>query len=583
MLRHLLLPAMILAICVLGAGQLLAQDGSTWPAFPLEGNNWRGTGHYLSLMKILSCWLLFLAWVWTTDWVSRDCQATKLEYLRWNPIVFGTFMGAFVLVWLLPYFWLGFFLLLAAYVAPLTTYIVYRNGKVASNQRVLTREHLRYWFATRLSQLGMKVEVEKKSEFEKGPPLILKARGGASQRDDNTNLLTARQAPGFNPSRKILADGLARRASAMMLDYTQQATGVRLMIDGVWHNGEPLERETADPALEALKILCGLNPQDRQNRQEGTFAAEFESIYYEATLASQGTKTGERAVLQFEDPKVRFDTLDDLGMRPKIQEQIMELLNRQRGFVVLSAMPAAGLRSTTNVLLHETDRFVREFMAVEEETNRYEEVENIPVTTYNAAEGQTPISVLPKLLRMQPNVVVIRDLVDAETVSLLCKEVEEDRLFISTVRAKDCAEALLRVLALKVPPGEWAKAVTGVLNQRLVRKLCDHCKEAYAPTPQVLQQLGIPEGRIQAFYRPPQQPEEVCPECGGIGYKGRTALFELLLVDDTVRKVLATSPKIDLLRQAARKAGMRSLQEEGVLLVAKGVTSLPELMRVMKQ
>jgi len=136
---------------------------------------------------------------------------------------------------------------------------------------------------------------------------------------------------------------------------------------------------------------------------------------------------------------------------------------------------------------------------------------------------------------------------------------------------------------LKVPPGEWAKAVTGVLNQRLVRKLCDHCKEAYAPTPQVLQQLGIPEGRIQAFYRPPQQPEEVCPECGGIGYKGRTALFELLLVDDTVRKVLATSPKIDLLRQAARKAGMRSLQEEGVLLVAKGVTSLPELMRVMKQ
>jgi type II secretory ATPase GspE/PulE/Tfp pilus assembly ATPase PilB-like protein len=156
-------------------------------------------------------------------------------------------------------------------------------------------------------------------------------------------------------------------------------------------------------------------------------------------------------------------------------------------------------------------------------------------------------------------------------------------LFISTVRAKDSAEALLRVLALGVPPAEFARGISAVFSQRLVRKLCEACKEAYAPAPQILKQLGIPEGRIQAFHRPPQQPEEVCKECSGIGYKGRTAIFELLLVGDTVRKVLSTSPKLELLRKAARKDGMRSLQEEGILLVAKGVTSLPELMRVLKQ
>jgi len=107
------------------------------------------------------------------------------------------------------------------------------------------------------------------------------------------------------------------------------------------------------------------------------------------------------------------------------------------------------------------------------------------------------------------------------------------------------------------------------------------------PPPQVLQQLGIPEGRVQAFYRPfqpnPQEPKEPCQVCGGIGYFGRTAIFELLVVGDNVRKALATSPKLDVLRQAARKDGMKSLQEEGVLLVARGVTSLPELMRVLKQ
>jgi len=122
---------------------------------------------------------------------------------------------------------------------------------------------------------------------------------------------------------------------------------------------------------------------------------------------------------------------------------------------------------------------------------------------------------------------VVRDLVNAETVSLICQEIANNRLFISTVRAKDSCEALLRVLALGSSPAEFAHAVTGVLCQRLIRKLCEECKEAYAPTPQVLAQMGIPEGKLEALYRPPQAPEQVCDECAGIGYVGRTAIFEL--------------------------------------------------------
>lgn len=142
------------------------------------------------------------------------------------------------------------------------------------------------------------------------------------------------------------------------------------------------------------------------------------------------------------------------------------------------------------------------------------------------------------------------------------------------------------MLAMKVPAKELAEHVIAVVNQRLIRKLCEYCKEAYAPPAQVLQQLGIPEGKIQAFYRPRQPTEEnpeICPECGGIGYTGRTAIFELLVVDQTVRKALTTNPKLEILRQAARRDGLKTFQEEGLVLVAKGVTSLPELMRVLKQ
>ena len=373
-----------------------------------------------------------------------------------------------------------------------------------------------------------------------------------------------------------------------MLDYTQQGAAMRALIDGVWIPREGRSREIADPALESLKVLCGLNPQDRQGRQQGTFLTEYEKAKLATSLAAQGTPTGERVVIQFEEKKISFKSLDELGMRTKLQDELRAALGLQQGFVLLSGVTGGGLRTTTDVVLHSCDRFIREFGAVEAEENRYPPVENVAVTTYKTSEGQTPADVLPKFFRTEPNVAVIRDFVNAQTVRMMCAEIPENRLMIGTIRAKDFAEAIYRVLAMGVPPAEFAKAITLVVGQRLVRKLCESCKEGYVPPPQLLKQLGIPEGRVQAFYRPPQPnaenaKQEPCQACGAIGYVRRTAVFELLTVGDAVRKVLLTDPKLDLIRQAARKDGMNSLQEEGVLLVAKGVTSLPELMRVLKQ
>jgi len=584
MIRILLILFAAAVITSAGAGDLLAQDSDTWPAMEkVNQKGWRGPGYYLSMVKIMMAWVVFACWVRTTDWVSQDAQELKFPYVRWNPIVFGPFMFAFVLLWLIPYFWLGFCLLVAAYVAPLATYIVQRNNKVSLHQKVLTRSHLRHWFSDRVGKVGVKVAAEKVDPHETGPPVKLLGHGGPDATTDNARMLLARQSEGFLPAREIIADALSQRASALVLEYTPQAVGQRYMVDGVWHKGESLEREKADPALEALKLLCGANPADRQSRQEGTFAAEFQSRKQSATFAAQGVKTGERVAIGFEGEKIVLETLDELGMRAKIQEQLKEMLDIEQGFLLFSALPAAGLKTTTHVVLHGTDRLMREFMAVEEENNRYAEIENIPVTTYSAAGDQTPVDIFPKFFRLDPNVVVVRDLVDAKTVGYLCDEIKENRLVIGTVRAKESVEALLRVLAMKVPPGDFAPAVSGVLCQRLIRRLCDKCKEAYMPPPQVLKQLGIPEGRVQAFYRPPQEREEDCPQCNNIGYYGRTALFELLPVGDQIRQVLTESPKLDLLRQAGRQSGMRTFQEEGILMVARGITSLPELMRVLKQ
>jgi type II secretory ATPase GspE/PulE/Tfp pilus assembly ATPase PilB-like protein len=580
----LLLLAVIVVVFAAPAEPLLAQEGASSGQHVIA-EGWDGPGLYFSLLKIGAAYILFLMWVYTTDWVSTDCQELKLQYRRWNPMVFGTFLGAFILVWFLPWFAASCPLLVIAYVAPLASYVVYRNKQVHTSERVLTPSHIKVWLAGRMALFGVTVDTEEKDPHETGPPVILTARGGATDRDDNVNLLSARQAPGFRDARQLLADALYSRGDSIMLDFTQQAASVRHMIDGVWHADESIEREIADPMLEALKTLCGLDASDRQKRQEGTFCADYQSVKLDATFASQGTKTGERVIIKLEGEKTQFEALDDIGMRPKMQEKLREILGEKQGLVLFSAMPASGLRSTVNVALRDCDRFTSEFMAVEDEADRYEPVENVMVMTYNSAEGEKQIEVLSKFFLQEPNVAVIRDLDSEETVTMVCDEVFNERILISTIRAKDTAEALVKVLALGVPPAKLAKSSMAVFNQRLIRKLCEECKVQYAPTPKVLKQLGIPEGRVQAFHRPPQETEieEICLECGGIGYCGRTAIFELAMIDDSVRKVLASSPNAETLRQALRKAGLQSLQQEGIVLVAKGVTSLPELMRVLKQ
>ena len=131
----------------------------------------------------------------------------------------------------------------------------------------------------------------------------------------------------------------------------------------------------------------------------------------------------------------------------------------------------------------------------------------------------------------------------------------------------------------------FAAVIKAVLYQRLVRLLCPDGKVGYTPAPDLLQKLGIPSGKVEQLYRPPK-PEEIdkpCLTCQGLGYKGRTGIFELLVVNDQMRDILVKQPKLELLKKAVRDSHQRVLQEEGILLVAKGVTSIQELMRVLKQ
>ncbi|MCA9247269.1 MAG: Flp pilus assembly complex ATPase component TadA [Planctomycetales bacterium] len=565
-----------------------------WPSFELHPQGpdshkiIRGPGGYFSIGKIAFVWILMLLWIRTSDWASRDCVILKQNYLMWNSILVGVFAGAFLLLFLIPSFVAVSLLLFLAYVGPLAAYITIRNTKwVEPHERVLTKDHIRHLIATRGKGVGVKVAAEKQADYEKGAPVDLEARGGATDRDNDANLILARQSPGFVDLKNMVADVINRGGDAAILDYSAETVAVRYQIDGVPHLVEPRERESGDTMLAVAKKLAALDPAERRKKQAGAFGAKYNRIKYEAQIVSQGTQTGERVILKLNAGSTGFHTFEELGMREKVAEQVKQILGADTGFILFSSMPAGGLTSTIDVALEETDRLMRNFVAVEDAARPEKEVENVEVTFYNAAGGETPDALLPGIIRKYPDVFVVRDLVNVETVKILCNQVtDEKRLVIAGIRAKEAPEALLRVLLMKIPAKVFAPAATLVVNVRLVRKLCPDCKVGYQPTPELLQKLGLPQGRIQALYRDPKpeerEGEKTCSTCQGIGYRGRLGIFEVLPVNDKVREVLIKQPKIELLRKAAKLAGMRTLQEEGILQVAKGETSLPELMRVLK-
>jgi type II secretory ATPase GspE/PulE/Tfp pilus assembly ATPase PilB-like protein len=575
-----------------------AEGAATGPAAQPQKQNldkwndahsiWRARSPFIAWPKMALMWLLFLIWVKSADWVNRDTQIFSMGYGKWNPIIFFPFVVLLLLViFLLGYVWIGLGVLFVAYLATYIPYVVTRNKAVQLHEKVFTGEWFRYEIAQIGKKFGLKIEAERKADYEKGAPVDLMTIAAKDERDNQANLITARQSPGYIFVKELIADMVDRRSDRAILDYTQEAVVVRQLIDGVWHNSEGRDRESGDVMLAVMKTLGNLNASERRKKQESKFGAKYKDHSFVCPIVSQGVPTGERVNLQLLGGYQRtFKHYADLGMRSKLAEQWAALMATDKGIVVIAAPPEGGLTTLTDVSLMETDRLLRDFVAIEEVNHRERELENIDVTTYDASKGETAASKIPALIRKYPNVYVMRDFSDPEASKLLVNEArDDDRLIITTVHAKDAAEALLRLLQQKVPHKDFSNTVTAVLCTRLIRKLCDTCKVAYPPTPDLLKKLGIPAGKVEALYRTPK-PEEVdkpCKECGGLGMKGRTGLFELLVVDDKCREVLLKQPKLDLLRKAARLAGMRTFQEEGVLLVAKGVTSLAELQRVLKE
>ena len=537
------------------------------------------SGWYLSLLKLFPIVLLFVYWTYTSNWVAEDSSSLKLRPEMWNSLQLLGGIAAFLAVILIPLYLIGLIVMLGIYGAVAGLYVYERNQHVPESGKVLTPKHIKGWAIRMLAKVGIHIGGGAVVESTLGPPIQFIGKTRTGQRDE-ARTRQVETSKGYMAARELVYDSILRRATDIHLEPKDEETGARVRIDGVMYPTEPFDKPIGDAIVNIFKVLSAMDITERRRPQDGSFGAIVEAREVDFRVASQGTRFGEKLSIRILDQANAVSTLEQLGMRKQMQESIRSVAHQPHGMFLCCGPTGAGKSTTLYACLNSLDADQSNIITIEDPIEY--KMDGVTQIEINTKANQTFGGSLRSILRQDPDVVMIGEIRDEETAKIACQAASTGHMVFSTVHANDTITALYRLLDLNVEPFMLSSSVSAILGQRLARRLCPHCKTAYRPNPELLKQAGLPPEKVKQFYRPPKKREEVCTHCGGLGFRGRIGCFELLLINDRMRDLVRDKAPMSTLRAEARKNGMLYMKEEGLRLVVRGVTSVDELMRVVK-
>ena len=569
------------------AGCSLMAAAPAWAAGPLA--ELPAAGGYISVIRVVLVFIAMLPWLLFCQWLDKDVtRMRKMNREMWNGIVLGGGVVGLILWIFLPWqsaglFAAGFGLWFVFTVGSGGSYVFMRNSLVDSANRVFTPRHLKAWFAG----LG------KRSGKDQGPSLAIERVKITGADKKKVSIPTdPNQSAAYEGAQNLLFDALWRRATDVELLLTGEAVRLAYRVDGVViPRNDLLSRETAGQTVDLLKKSAGLVVEEKRKPQKGTIAGSIpggSAGEAKIEVNTSGTTQQERLALRITGDETRL-RISDLGLTKLQREMFDGLVKTPGGLVLVSGPRGSGLTTTLYAALRCHDAFMQNLLTLEQ--TPLMDLENITQYTYDATKHEGSFArQLQTVLRREPDVVMVSDCMDRETAHLAVTAARGGRRIYLGVQAKDSFDALKRVLSLAGATEAVADALLGVTSQRLLRKLCVACRIAYKPDPQVLKKANLPIERIEHFYRTPR-PEEcvdekgnpkICPNCQGSGYYGRTGIFEVMAMSDTLREQIRAGQPVNGLRASARKAGMLYMQEIGVQKVIEGTTSMAEMLRVVR-
>lgn len=369
---------------------------------------------------------------------------------------------------------------------------------------------------------------------------------------------------------KIIIIGIQKGATDIHIGPDVKGTRVRYRIDGLLQHGMYLPRDMLSALVSRIKIMGSMNIAENRIPQDGSAEFSWQDKKLDMRISSFPVYGGENIVLRLLDKSQLILGLENLGFLKEDIELVNQSLTMPFGMLLVTGPTGSGKTTTLYSALSIINSVYKNIFTIEDPIEY--QLPLVRQSQVNVKAGLTFASGLRSILRQDPDVILVGEMRDTETAELAIRSALTGHLVFSTLHTNNAVSSLPRLLDMGIEPFLIASTVDTVISQRLVRMLCDTCKEEYTPAQTTLAQLGIADSGKRFFQA------RGCDQCNNTGYKGRTVLYEVMKMDEEIKRLVLAKTGTDALLASAKKNGMEDLLANGLKKVAAGITSLEEVL-----
>lgn len=371
----------------------------------------------------------------------------------------------------------------------------------------------------------------------------------------------------------IVEQACRQRASDIHIEPLEDKVRVRFRIDGSLYQKYVYEKHMLAAIIARIKIIGGMDISEKRKPQDGRSTHVVDGQEYDIRISILPTVYGEKCVMRLAEKKLQKRGKEQLGMRPKQLERFDSILANPNGIILVTGPTGSGKSTTLYTALSEMNNEDINIITVEDPVEV--KIEGVNQVNVNTKTDLTFANALRSILRQDPDVIMIGEIRDTETAKIAVQASITGHLVVSTLHTNSSASTITRMMDMGVESYLLADSLVGIIAQRLVRRLCEKCKQPYMATPEELKYMGIAPDKEVTMYKPCG-----CPECNQTGYKGRVGVYEIMQITPAIKKLIVRQANSEEIKVTAQKEGMATLHRSASMLAVEGKTSFGEILKV---
>lgn len=530
------------------------------------------------LMSIIKPVLMLVSlggWAFLVGRLDKDAGFYYANQSQWGMAHMGVGALGFAVMLFVPIFWVGWFLGILILLGGSAGYIAYRNGKVPEEERWSPKDIVNEMSKKHERERGERAKAQAQAKFIDKSGAVMEVPHGE---DPRTNA--------FELFQDMMVFAVPRGADRIDMTVDAEKASFVVRIDGVRFKQPAPDKDVCIKLIDYLKENAGMDLAERRRKQYGTLGIEVEGYdQHKLKLTTLGSTRSLQLVIEFDLENQHNKELDDLGLRPRQLEAIKNTIGGLTRVVIFANPPGVGTTTTMYAMMNKHDPYTSSVMTYERTSPFSMEGVNHNFIEDGASNEQI-VAQFASLMRTDPNVMLVEQLVSPEMAKLVAESAEDTRLYIS-LPAKDSFAALKLWIKVVGDKKLAAESLEMIVSQRLARRLCLTCRAPYQPDAAAMKKLNMSKEAATHLYKASgkvvvKEEQSPCQDCHGLGFKGRIGVFEVMPVDAEARKLIAAGEG-ERLKAHLRKQHMVYLQEAALAKVVEGVSDIKEVTRIMAE